>query len=58
MIPSDANYDQLSRIVNDTYQKNQSIRQTARETGLSFDEVFEFCGYKDLVDFKETKWKD
>ena len=55
MIPSDTNYDQLSRIVNDTYQKNQSIRQTVKETGLSFEEVFEFCGYKDLVDFE---WKE
>jgi hypothetical protein len=46
-------YDELSQIVNSIYQQNYSIRQTMKETGLDFAEVFEICGYKDVRDWKE-----
>ena len=49
----DLPYDQLSRMVNDTYQKNQSVRQTMLETDLPFDEVWDMTGYKDWMDFHE-----
>ena len=51
-------YDELSNLVNEVYKKNGSIRQTMKETGLSFDIVWDMTGHKDYFDFKETKWKD
>ena len=53
-----ASYDELSRIVNECYKKNNNIRETMKETGLPFDLVWDMTGHKDYFDFKETKWKD
>ncbi len=49
-----SSYDELSKIVNASYAKTKDIRETMRETGLSFNEVFEMTGYKDYFDFEET----
>ena len=58
MKPVDANYDELSKIVNECYKKNNNIRETMKETGLAFDIVWDMTGHKDYFDFKETKWKE
>ena len=55
MIPSNKNYDQLSRIVNECYERNANIGETMKETGLPFDIVWDMTGHKDYFDFKETK---
>lgn len=47
-------YDELSEIVNKSYRKTRDIRETMKETGLSFDEVWEMVGLKDCFDFQET----
>jgi hypothetical protein len=46
-------YDDLSNLVNESYKKNQSIRQTMLETDLPFDLVWDMSGYKDWMDFYE-----
>ena len=48
-------YDDLSNLVNESYKKNQSIRQTMRETNLPFDEVWDMSGDKDWMDFYEDE---
>tara|TARA_Y100000593_G_scaffold77179_1_gene142799 strand:+ start:116 stop:280 length:165 start_codon:yes stop_codon:yes gene_type:complete len=47
-------YDELSKIVNASYAKTKDIRETMRETGVSFSEVWEMVGLKDYFDFEET----
>ena len=47
-------YDELSKIVNTSYSKTKDIRTTMKETGLSFDEVWDMTGMKDYFDFEET----
>ena len=49
-----SSYDELSKIANASYAKTQDIRLTMKETGLSFNEVFEMVGLKDYFDFEET----
>ena len=49
----DPTYDQLSHKVNESYKKNQSVRQTMLETDLPFDLVWDMTGYKDWMDFYE-----
>jgi len=51
---SDKSYDELSKIVNESYKKTQDIRKTMKETGLSFDLVWEMTGMKDTLDFRKT----
>ena len=46
-------YDELSNRVNESYKKNESIRQTMLETDLPFDLVWDMIGYKDWMDFHE-----
>jgi len=48
-------YDELSRLVDKSYKKNESIRQTMRDTELPFDIVWDCLGFKDYFDFEETK---
>tara|TARA_E500000331_G_scaffold60087_1_gene54534 strand:- start:157 stop:321 length:165 start_codon:yes stop_codon:yes gene_type:complete len=47
-------YKELSEIVNASYAKTTDIRETMRETGVSFSEVWEMVGLKDYFDFEET----
>ena len=47
-------YRELSEIVNASYAKTKDIRETMRETGVSFSEVWEMTGTKDYFDFEET----
>ena len=44
-------YGELSEIVNASYAKTNDIRETMKETGVSFDEVWDFTGMKDYFDF-------
>ena len=47
-------YRELSEIVNASYAKTKDIRETMRETSVSFSEVWEMTGMKDYFDFEET----
>ena len=47
-------YDELSKIVNESYARTKDVRKTMRETGVSFSEVWEMIGMKDYFDFEET----
>ena len=47
-------YNELSKLVNDSYRRTEDIRETMRDTGLSFDEVWDMTGMKDYFDFEET----
>ena len=47
-------YRELSEIVNASYTKTKDIRDTMRETGVSFSEGWEMVGLKDYFDFEET----
>ena len=58
MIRSDASYDEISKIVNEQYRQSWSFREVMRETGLSFDEVWDCLGYKDYFDYQEVHWKE
>ena len=46
-------YDELSKLVNVSYAKTNDIRETMKQTGLSFDEVWDMTGMKDWMDFME-----
>ena len=46
-------YDELSAIVNKSYRETGDIRKTVKETGVSFDEVWDMTGMKDWFDFME-----
>ena len=50
----DFSYDELSELVNESYLRTGDIRETMKETGLSFDEVWDMTGMKDWFDFYET----
>ena len=54
----DLPYDQLSRIVNECYERNANIGETIKETGLPFDLVWDMTGHKDYFDFQEDHWKE
>jgi hypothetical protein len=47
-------YNELSEIVNKSYRETGDIRKTVKETGVSFNEVWELTGNKDWFDFYET----
>ena len=51
-------YDDISKLVNDTYKDNPDIRTLALELVLPFDVVWECLGFKDYLDFVETESKD
>ena len=51
-------YNELSKMVNESYAKTKDIRKTMRETGVSFSEVWEMVGLKDYFDFEETDAKN
>ena len=51
-------YDEISKLVNDTYKDNPDIRTVVKDLGLPFDLVWDMTGLKDYFDFKETEWKD
>jgi hypothetical protein len=46
-------YGELSEIVNASYAKTNDIRETMKETSLSFDEVWDMTGMKDCLDFSD-----
>ena len=54
MNKNNLSYTELSEIVNASYAKTKDIRETMRETGVSFSEVWEMVGLKDYFDFEET----
>ena len=46
-------YDELSEIVNKSYRETRDIRKTVKETGVSFDEVWDMTGMKDWFEWKD-----
>ena len=46
-------YNELSREVIESYKTTQSIRQTMKDTKLSFEEVWDMLGFKDWFDYVE-----
>ena len=53
------NYDELSKVVNESYKKTGDVRMTLKEVrkidrNISFNEVWEMIGNKDWFDFYET----
>ncbi len=48
-------YDELSKLVNASYAETKDIRETMKQTGLSFDEVWDMTGMKDWMDFMEDE---
>ena len=48
------NYNELSEIVNKSYRETGDVRKTVKETGVSFNEVWDMTGLKDWFDFYET----
>ena len=48
------NYNELSEIVNKSYRETGDIRKTVKETGVSFNEVWDMTGLKDWFDLYET----
>ena len=48
-------YDELSKLVNASYAETKDIRETMKQTGLSFDEVWYMTGMKDWMDFMEDE---
>jgi len=47
-------YDELSKLVNESYCRTGNIRETIKEAGLSFDEVWDMTGMKDWFEWAET----
>ncbi len=47
------NYYELSKMVNEFYARTKDIRETIKETALSFNEVWDMTGMKDYFDFYE-----
>ena len=44
-------YDEISKRVNEGYTKTEDISKTMKDTGVSFDVVFEMIGFKDELDY-------
>ena len=44
-------YDDLSKLVNDAYRETGDIRETMKETDLTFDEVWDMTGMKDWFEW-------
>ena len=47
------NYDDLSKLVNDTFIRTGDIRETMVRTSLTFDEVWDMTGMKDWFEWVE-----
>ena len=47
------NEDELSKTATESYRETRDIRVTMKDTGLSFDEVWEITGMKDWFDWME-----
>ena len=45
----------MSKRVNKSYAETQDIRETMRETELTFDVVWEMVGFRDEMDWVETQ---
>ena len=45
-------YDALAKLVNEKYETEKNMRKIAREFGISFSEVWEMLGFKDLFDYE------
>ena len=45
----------MSKVVNESYAKTNDIRKTVKETGVTFDLVWDMTGYKDYFDFYENE---
>lgn len=54
MNKNNLSYRELSEIVNASYAKTKDIRETMRETGVSFSEVWEMVGLKDSLEWSGT----
>ena len=54
MYKNNLSHEELTDIVNASYAQTKDIRDTMRETGVSFLEVWEMVGLKDYFDFEET----
>jgi hypothetical protein len=48
-------YDELSKIVLTSFKKTNDIRETGKETGISFPLVWDMMGYKDYFDFYDNE---
>lgn len=46
-------YDELSKVVNESYAKTNDIRETVKETGIPFDWCWDMTGCKDASDFED-----
>ena len=46
-------YDEFSEIVIEGYLRTYNIRETMKETGRSFDEVWKMVGMKDWFEWVE-----
>ena len=44
-------YDEMSKVVNESYAKTKDVRKTVKETGIPFDLVWDMTGLKDSFDF-------
>ena len=44
-------YDELSKVVIESYLRTDNIRETMKETGRSFDEVWDMIGLKDWFEW-------
>ena len=51
-------YDEMSKVVNESYAKTKDVRKTVKETGIPFDWCWDMTGMKDYFDFEETEWKE
>ena len=48
-------YDELSKVVNESYAKTNNIRKTVKETGIPFDLVWDMTGLKDYFYFYDEE---
>jgi len=48
-------YDEMSKVVNESYAKTNDIRKTVKETGIPFPLVWGMTGHKDYFDFYENE---
>ena len=51
--PYKGSYDELCAKVSETYKRTDDVRETAKETGIDFDVVWEMLGFKDEMDFMD-----
>ena len=44
-------YDEMSKVVNESYATTNDIQKTVKETGIPFDLVWDMTGMRDYFDF-------